>query len=69
MQSIIRYINRSTLTFSAVFATALGALAYPPSSATAQSQVKCYVCACEGGRCICEEVKCPPTQPAPPPEG
>lgn len=32
---------------------------YQPPQASAQDEVTCYVCACQGGRCICQQVACP----------
>jgi len=57
MHTIIKRFHRSTLLFCAAFSAAGGALAYTPS--TAAAQVTCYVCACEGGRCVCQPVACP----------
>ena len=59
MHKITQRLNRSFLMFCAVFTTAVGALAYSPSTASAQSEAECWFCKCENGECICIQVVCP----------
>jgi len=40
----------------------IAALTYNPIPANAQ--ITCWVCVCDGSRCKCEQVTCPPPAPA-----
>jgi hypothetical protein len=58
MSKLFRLTSSATILASLLF----GATAVTLDPAPASAQVTCWVCACSGSACVCQQVDCPKEQ-------